>query len=416
MIRAFRVELDPNNFQRTAFLRHAGSVRFVWNWALAEIRNDYEAKKAATPEGEKVREALRPFDLQRRLPGLKKTEAPWLTDVTAQSLQMIIRNLDKAFQRFFARVKAGKAPGYPRFKKKDVAPVSFQFAQKVRVTSSHIVLPKIGKVRLKEFDYIPTNLPAKTVTITERAGRWYASINVEAPEPKKVETTNDILGIDLGVNMLAVLSDGTPPYENHRYLERRLVRLKNLNRELARRKKGSNRRRKTKLRLSKVYDRIANRRLDSIHKMTSEIVKTKRPRAIVIEDLNVSGMKKNRSLARSIGDAAFSEIRRQLTYKCDWYGPRLVVADRWFPSSKRCSGCGSIRAEFSLSERTYTCDRCGLAIDRDLNAALNLRSYGEEVLAGGTPVTARRENRPLKAVRPKKTGLVEARTDQRKAS
>lgn len=409
MIRAYRVELDPNNYQRTAFARHAGACRWVWNWALAEIKADYEAKRAVTPEDEKVRGALRPFDLQKLLPGLKKTH-PWLTDVTAQSLQMVLRNLDAAFRRFFARIKSGKTPGYPKFKKKDVSRTSFRFVQKVRVASSHVVLPKIGKVSLKERDYVPTNLPVKTVTISERAGRWFASILIEAPGLEKLETTDTVLGVDLGVKTLAVLSDGTT-YENPKHLERRFVQLKKLNRELARRKKGSNRRRKTKLKLARTYARIANQRLDSIHKMTSTIVKTKRPKAIVIEDLNVSGMTKNRSLARSIASASFFEIRRQLTYKCDWYGPQLVVADRFFPSSKKCSGCGNVRDELNLSKRVYSCDRCGLTIDRDRNASKNLEAYGETILAGGTPVTARGENRPSKTLRFKKTELVEARTD-----
>lgn len=394
-LRAYRVELNPNNYQRTALLRHAGAARFVYNWALAECKRDYAEKRATTPEGEKVRGALRPFDLSAKLPELKKTTCQWLADVTAASLQMSLRTLDAAFQGFFRRVKAGKTPGYPRFKKKGVSRLSFQFPQKVSFSSSSICLPKIGEVRLKERGYVPTDRPVKTVTISEKAGRWYASVLIEDSEPTKVETTGEVLGIDLGVKVLAFLSDGST-YENPKHLDRSLGRIRRTSQKLSRQKKGSHRRAKTKLRLSKLHARVASQRLDSIHKMTTEIVKTKRPSAIVIEDLNVSGMGKNRKLARSIASASFGEIRRQLAYKSEWYGPRLVVADRFFPSSKICSSCGNVKPHLDLGTRTYECDKCGLVIDRDLNASMNLRAYGERFLAGGTPVTARGGNvRPM---------------------
>lgn len=406
ILRAYRVELDPNNVQRTAMMRHAGAVRFIYNWGLATITKDYADRKAATPEGERVTGALRPFDLPARLPALKIIH-PWLAEVTAQALQSSVRNLDKALQSFFRRVKAGQTPGYPKFKKRGVSKPSFQFPQKVSVTNTHIRLPKIGAVRLKQQGYVPLGLPLKTVTVSETAGRWFATVLVEIPDPPKVVTTGEVLGIDLGIKTLAVLSDGTT-YSNPKHLEHTQGRLTRLQRKLNRQQKSSHRLAKTKARIARVHNRVAAQRADTLHKMTTEIVKTKRPSVIVIEDLNVSGMVQNHKLARAVSSASFSEIRRQITYKCEWYGVQLVLADRFYPSSKTCSGCGSVKGGLTLGDRVYVCDVCGHTQDRDLNAALNLRNWGVRFLAGGTPVTARGG-----VVRPgtKLADSYEARTD-----
>lgn len=412
ILRAYKVELDPNNTQRTAFLRHAGAVRFIYNWGLAEISESYQERKAATPEGERVKGALRPLDLQARLPALKVTH-PWLIGVHSQVPQQSLRNLDRAFQGFFRRVKAGHTPGYPKFKKRGVSKPSFQFPQRVSVTDRHIRLPKIGLVRLKQHGCIPTGVHLKTVTVSETAGRWFATVLVEGPDPAKVVTTGEIIGVDLGIKTLAVLSDGTA-YPNPKHLEHTQGRLISLQRQLARQQKGSHRRAKTKARIAKVHARIAAQRSDSLHKMTTQIVKTKRPSVIVLEDLNVSGMVQNHKLARAVSSAAFGEARRQITYKCEWYGVKLVLADRFYPSSKTCSGCGEVKPVLSLGERVYVCDACGHIQDRDLNAALNLRGWGVRFLAGGAPVTARGGD-----VRPETANQAdpcEARTDLRMAS
>ena len=414
-LRTYKVELDPNNCQRTAFKRHADGARNVWNWALGECKRDYEEKRLVTPGGEKVRGALMPFDLSEKLPIIKTTTHPWLAGVTASTLQQSLRNLNASYQSFFKNVKAGKKPGYPRFKKKGVCRTSFRFSQSVSVKDASIKLPKIGRIRLKEHGYIPTDRPVKTVTISERTGRWYASVLIEDVEPKMVETTDQVIGIDLGIKTLAVLSDGTQ-YENPKHLEASQQSIKKLSKRFARQKKGSNRRGKTKARLAEVHARVSSQRNDAIHKMTTEIVKTKRPLAIVIEDLNVSGMVKNHCLAKAVSGASFGEARRQLTYKTKWYGVKLIVADRFYPSSKTCSDCGNVRLVLDLGTRVYCCDACGLSIDRDLNASLNLQAYGEQILTGGTPVTARRGIvRPL-VPSALEADLVEARTDLRVAS
>lgn len=388
-LRSYKVELDPNDRQRTGMLRHAGAARFIYNWGLAELRREYRERKTGTAPGEKVRGALTPRDIQARLPALKE-QLPWLREVTAQTLQSALWYLDAAFKSFFRRVKSGGPPGYPRFKKKGVTRPSFQFPQKVKVRPAHLQLPKIGGVRMKREGYVPTDLPVKTVTVSERAGRWYASVLIEIPEAPapSAPLTEEIVGVDLGVKTLAVLSEGTR-YPNPRHLERSLGALRKLQRRLSRQKKGSNRRARTKARLARAHARVADQRNDAIHKMTAEVVKTKRPQAVVIEDLNVQGMVKNRHLARAVSGAAFGEVRRQLTYKAERSGVRLIVADRWFPSSKTCSACGAVRDTLGLGERVFRCPACGFIEDRDLNAAQNLRAWGLRVLTGGTPVTAR---------------------------
>lgn len=412
IFRAYRVELDPNNVQRTAMLRHAGAVRFIYNWGLAEVTKSYQERKAATPEGQKVTGALRPLDMKARLPSLKEGAFPWLKEVTAQSLQSALCNLDKAFQGFFRRVRAGQTPGYPKFKKRGVSKPSFQFPQNTSVTSTHIRLPKIGAVRLKQHGYVPTGVPLKTVTVSETAGRWFATVLVEIPDLPKVVTTGEVIGVDLGIKTLAVLSDGTN-YTNPKHLEHSQNKLKHLQRKLNRQQKGSHRRAKTKARIAKVHARIASQRNDNIHKMTTGIVKTKRPSVVVLEDLNVSGMVENHKLALSVSSASFSEIRGQLTYKCEWYGVKLVAADRFYPSSKTCSQCGSVKGDLTLGDRVYVCDACGHTQDRDLNAALNLRDWGVKFLTGGAPVTARGGDVRLEGTQ---ADPDETRTDLRMAS
>jgi len=209
-----------------------------------------------------------------------------------------------------------------------------------------------------------------SLTISEYAGHWYASIVVEVEAPAH-EHERDSVGIDLGVKTLAALSDGRQ-YENQVLLRSELRKLKRLNRELSRRKPGSGRWRRTRSKLQRFHARIKARRLDYQHKMTTEIASTFQ--LIGLEDLNVAGMVRNRRLALSISDAGFGEIRRQLTYKADWYGGTVVVVDRYFPSSKTCSACGCINEELKLGDREWVCPGCGLNHDRDLNASRNIEA------------------------------------------
>jgi len=215
-----------------------------------------------------------------------------------------------------------------------------------------------------------------SATVSERAGRWFVSVQVEEEIPEPEPAQGAPVGVDLGINTMATCSNGTC-YENPKSLQQAQKKLRRLQRKYARQQKGSHNREKTRRKIARLHYRVANIRRDALHKATSGIVaKTKpaaqRPRVIVLEDLNVNGMLKNRHLARAIADVGMHEFRRQMEYKAAWNGVDIGLADRWYPSSKTCSRCGHLKEELPLSKRTYRCDACGLVMDRDLNAARNL--------------------------------------------
>jgi putative transposase len=297
--------------------------------------------------------------------------------------QEALWNLDAAFQQFFRRCalkKHGKwhgKLGYPQFKTKRKGLGSFRLTGRIVVTEKTIVLPRLGRLRLKEREYLPTSekVAILSATVSEQAGHWYVSVQVEQ-EQAVPENRGPVVGIDLGVKSLATLSDGEV-IPNPRHLKRRLKKLKRLQRVVSRRQKGGRNRRKAVRRLAKLHRQIKNQRRNTLHQVTTKLAKTKS--VLVIEDLNVSGMLKNHHLAQAIGDVGFAEFKRQLLYKASWYGSRVILADRWEPSSKTCSCCGWIDADLTLSDRSFYCGQCGLVLDRDLNAAMNL-----EKLAGSS--------------------------------
>ena len=389
MYQSYKTELNPNNKQRTALERHAGAARHVFNWGLATWQKLYAERKALCEiSGEKIGFVTSFFDLQNRLVVLKKTPEdqggkPWLYKVSKWAPQEALKNLEKAYKNTFSRLAEGKKGGFPKFKSKHKCRKSFTLGDPIKVKSDRIYLPKIGWVRLFERNYIPTTegvVKINSVTISEKAGRWYVSALVQCEQkPESTNTSTLTIGIDIGINALATCSDGTV-YANPKALNKHQSLIKRLSQRLNRQQKGSNRINKTKLRLAKVHAKIANIRNDSIHKMTTEVVKTKQPKRIVIEDLNVAGMVKNHKLAMSILDAAFGEIKRQIEYKAKssvGCGVEVVVVDRFFPSTKRCSSCGTCKESMDLSERIYNCTKCGLSLNRDLNAAYNLQDYPE---------------------------------------
>lgn len=379
--RTYKVALDLNDRQRTAMLRHAGAARWAYNWGLSTWKRLYEERKAAVAETtEKVGKVTDAMDLHKRinvLKGLPLEEGgvPWMYEVSKCAPQEALRDLEKAYKNTFQRLSEGKKGGFPRFKSKHRDRKAFRLTGAIVVEHHRIRLPVVGWVRLAEHGYAPTNLPIRSVTVSEKAGRWFASVLVEVEQPEaSAAPKGPAIGIDLGISALATCSDGTV-YENPKALSGQLGTIKRLSKRMARQIKTSNRRRKTKERLARAHARAASIRADALHKMTSEVVKTKRPSVIVVEDLNVRGMVRNRRLARSVSDAAFGEIRRMLEYKCRWEGVGLVVADRFYPSTKRCSCCGVVKSEMDLVERVFACGPCGFTAGRDENASFNLRDY-----------------------------------------
>ena len=369
--------MDPTNEQRTAFLQHAGAARWAYNWGLSRKIEAYKAT-GKSPSA---------IDLHRELnvlKGIPKEQGgvPWMYDASKCAPQEALRNLDAAYANFFRRCKAGSKPGFPRFKSKHRGIGSFKFSgvKADAVEDAVIWLPRIGSVRLKEHGYLPTSgVKVLSVTVSEKAGHWFASVQIEQEIQPKVLPAH-VLGVDVGISNLAATSDGEL-FDNPRALRRMELKLRRLNKSLSRKKKGSRNRAKAVKRVARLHYRIACVRKDAIHKVTTAIAK--QASTIVIESLNVAGMVKNHCLAKAVSDASMSEVHRQLEYKVKWNGGTLIKADRWFPSSKTCSDCGLLMDDLPLSVREWTCPNCGVVHDRDVNAACNLKK-----LAGSSPVTA----------------------------
>jgi putative transposase len=263
--------------------------------------------------------------------------------------------------------------GYPQPKTKKRGLGSFRLTGAIVVFPDSIQLPRLGRLQLKERNYLPTSgVRILAVTVSEQAGHWYVSVQV-AQDQAVLAHGGPVVGVDLGVKSLATLSDGAI-IPNPTFLQRRLKKLKRFHRAVTRTVKGSKNRKKAAGRLGRLYRTVAHQRANTLHQVTTMLAKTKS--VIVIEDLQVSGLLKNHHLAQAIANVGFGEFRRQLTYKAAWYGSRVILADRWEPSSKTCSGCGWYDANLTLADRTFQCQNrqvpCGLVMDRDLNAAINL--------------------------------------------
>jgi putative transposase len=365
ILRAYKAELDLNNVQKTACARHAGAERWAYNWGLARKIEVYR-------NGEKVPTAI---DLHRELNVLKKSNLSWMYEVSKCAPQEALRNLDQAYAHIFRRVKAKKAgrkiaAGFPKFKSKKNGLGGFRLTGAIHIFDHAIQLPRRGRLRLKERGYLPVeDAHILSASVSERAGHWFVSVQVEMEVPDPKATYQPEVGVDLGILALATISDGMR-IENPHALQRDMHKIKRLHRVVSRRQKGSANREKAVKQLARAHLRVANVRKNALHQVTSRLARTKS--AVVLEDLNVSGMVQNHHLAQAITDVGFYEFRRQMIYKSQWYGCQVILADPFFPSSKRCSQCGHIQATLDLSNRVYICDHCGLMIDRDLNAAINL--------------------------------------------
>ena len=379
-----KVALDPTPSQEGRLLSHAGAARFAYNAMLAHV-------KAALDVGEKPEWSF--WSIRKRWNADKDTIAvgedgkPWWQENSKESYSYGLESLAKGLSNWSKSRRGdrkGRKVGFPKFKAKNKVAPRFAYTTGcfglIQGDPKALKLPRIGRVHCME-NVAERVGDAKVLrmAISQRAGRWYASLTVERDDkPVMKPPKGGAVGVDLGVKTLATLSDGTV-VENPRYLRKSERKLKKAQRELSRKAKGSKRRAKAREKVANLHAHVANQRLDGLHKLTTRLAETFSD--ISIEDLHVAGMVKNHHLAKSISDAAFGEFRRQLEYKTARSGARLHVVDRWYRSSKTCSGCGSVKAKLSLSERTYRCDSCGLAMDRDLNAAINI------LVAGSAPET-----------------------------
>ncbi|MBQ7262862.1 MAG: transposase [Synergistaceae bacterium] len=356
---AHRIVLDPNDRQATHFARAAGVARFAYNWALSEWQRQYTAwrEDPSLPKPD-------PYALRRQLNAVKREQFPWMLEVTKCAPQLAIMQLGTAFKNFFA----GRAR-YPKFRRKGVHDRFSISNDQFEVSGRRIRIPCLGWVRMREALRFQGKIMSAVVSRT--ADRWYVSITVDVPDLRRAAAENQgAVGVDLGVSSLATLSTGerVPGPKPHGAL---LGRLRRLSRSLSRKRRGSRNRQKAKEELARLHARIANIRLDALHKLTSSLVE--RFRTVCIEDLNVRGMTRNRHLARAVSDMGFYEFRRQLIYKAALAGGVVVVADRFFASSKLCSSCGHRLDDLALSVREWSCPTCGARHDRDVNAAINLR-------------------------------------------
>lgn len=371
--RAYRYRFYPSDIQKAILLRTIGSTRFVYNWALDLRTEQYKRFKAGETEQTPTYKWT-----SAELTKLKKTpEYAWLNEVSSVPLQQALRHLESAFKRFWNPKLRAK---YPCFKKKkSSAGGSAEFTKsgfRYHPGRRELTLAKIKsplKIRWsRKFKGEPS-----TVTVSlDAAGRWHISILV-AEDIEDLVPRSESVGIDVGITHFATLSTGEK-IDNPRHLRRAQKRLAKAQRSLSRKKKGSANKNKARILVARIHARVVDARKDFLHKLTTRLVRENQ--AICVESLNVSGMMKNRKLAKSIADASWSEFFRQLAYKAKWYGRHIVEIDRFFPSSKTCSACGRIRKKLLLSARSWVCD-CGVEHDRDINAAKNIKAAGLAVLA-----------------------------------
>ena len=384
VLEAVKVALDPSPTQERLLLSHAGAARFAFNAGLAHVKEAIEA-------GDKPEWSF--YSLRKWWNASKDALAVgedgviWWRENSKEAYSSGLEALAKGLSNWSKSRKGarkGRRMGFPRFKAKDHATPRFAYTTGrfglIEGDPKALRLPKVGRVHCME------NVAERVgdarvlrMTVSKRAGRWYASLTVERDDkPVTKPPRGGAVGIDLGVKTLATLSDGTV-IENPRPLKKTERKLKQAQKALSRKAMGSKRRAKARAKVSRLHARVANCRSDAMHKATTWLASTYSD--ISVEDLNAAGMARNHRLAKAVSDAAFGEFRRQLEYKTARTGAALHVVDRWYPSSKTCSNCGAVKAKLSLAERTYKCDGCGLVMDRDLNAAINIK------VAGSAPET-----------------------------
>ena len=386
MIRTIRVMLIPNNKQKTKLFQYANTARFAYNWALGREKENYK-------NGGKF---ISDKDLRKEFTQLKKTnEYSWLNEISNNVTKQAIKDACDAYKKFFEGYSK-----FPKFKsKKYSVPSFYQDNVKIKFTNTYVKIEgfatskkknkqKVNWVRLAEHTRIPTDCKYTNPRIKYDGLNWYITVGIEYKDYTTLPS-NDGIGIDLGIKDLAICSDGnlykninkTQKVKKSEKQKRRLQR--SISRSYEKNKKGDsycktkNVIKKEKL-LLKLNRRLTNIRHNYLHKVTSEIVK-REPSFIVLEDLNVSGMMKNRHLSKAVQQQGFYEFKRQIEYKAKWNNISVIIADRYFPSSKLCNCCGAIKKDLKLSDRIYKCE-CGNEINRDYQASLNLKQYGENIL------------------------------------
>jgi putative transposase len=361
---AYRFRAYPTPRQQRRLAREFGAARWVYNRGLETISRAWRERQ----------ERVTCVDFSRQVTKLKQAEVPWLKEVSSYVLTQSIRDLDRALDAFFA-----KRARYPRFKKRrSEQAVRYQLDKRLKhcyVAGSRLVLPSLGALRLV-WSRVPPGRPKMVTLKRDGAGRYFVSMAMDR-ETLPLPTADRVVGLDAGLSAALTFDDGTkvaPP----RYLGRRLKQLKRRSRALSRAKRGSRGRARARWRLARVHARVRDCRREWLHQVSSKVIHESQ--VICVEDLNVSGMLRNRHLSKALADGALAELQRQLEYKSLWYGRTFVRVGRFFPSTKRCSACGFVVEKLPLSARRWRCPECGIEHDRDVNAAINIRQEGLRIL------------------------------------
>jgi len=376
MMTTIKIRLEPNNIQKSKLFQSAGTARWAYNWTLAKQRENYKSGGKFISDN----------DLRKELTQLKKTdELKWLNSISNNIPKQAIKDACGAFIKFFK----GKS-GFPKFKKRNKSTLSFyNDVAKLKVTMTHVKIEKVGYIKLSESSRIPigdriTGMYSNP-RITYDGLNWYISVGIDIKNPI-VKLTKESIGIDVGIKDLAICSNIEKPFKNInktekvKILNKKLCRLqRKVSKKYKKNKEGEKFRKtsniiKLEKKIKKVYKKLNNIKTDYRHKVATEIVKTK-PSRIVMEDLNIKGMMKNRHLSKAIAQQSLYEFKTMIKYKSNKCGIEFIEANRWYPSSKTCSHCGHIKSKLSLSERIFICEKCGTEIDRDKNASINLSRY-----------------------------------------
>lgn len=370
MEKAYKFRIYPNSEQERTIAQNFGCCRFVYNHFLALRIELYETDGAT----------LGFSDLCRELTALKDIY-PWLREADSTALQSSLRDLDVAYQNFFRRVKQCEKPGFPRFKSKRGNSQSYRakrVGDNIAVLDRHIKLPKLGLVSASISKQVRGRILNATVSKSP-TGKYYVSLCCTDVDIDQLPSTGAAVGLDMGITDLVVDSDGNA-YPNHKHVRQSEKRLARAQRSLSRKQKGSRNREKSRARVARIHEKIANQRADTLHKLTTQFVRDND--IICIEDLAIKNMIRNHSLAKSIADASWGELARQLQYKCEWQHKVLVKVGRFFASSQICSACGHLNPDVvDLQVRSWRCDTCGAMHNRDTNAARNILNEGMRKLA-----------------------------------
>lgn len=378
MIKSFKIRLYPTKEQEQLIWKHIGSCRFIWNYMLSyQIEMHHKGEKH-----------LSAFDMINLLKPLKNDgEHEWLYEVSNTSLKTICRDLDKAYQKFFK-----KQGGFPKYKSRKRAKTAFPVRESIYFSNGKATIEKLGKIKYKTDRPLPQGRGAKfTNPRISYNGKWILTLGVEC-ENQTPQLSDNTVGIDLGLKDLAVIAHGNEQIVFHninkssrvRYIKRKI---RHTQRAISR-KYESNRRGNTYIKtknivrqeseIRKLHKKLSDIRTNYLHQCTHRVISLL-PKAVIMEDLNIKGMMKNKHLSKAIQEQGLYEFIRQMRYKCEWSGIEFVQADRFYPSSKTCSNCGCIKRHLKLSDRVYCCDECGFVIDRDYNAAINLSRYAVHI-------------------------------------